>query len=178
MYFNEVIKQGQSLSKWLINIRRDIHQTPELAMEEFITHDKIKKYLNEIGVEYKEFENHRGIMAQIIRNNTLKTIGIRADIDALPIKENNNRTYKSKHDGIMHACGHDAHTAMLLGACKILYEMRDELNINVKFFFQGAEESCGGARYLIGDGCLENPKVDYMFEIGRASCRERVYVLV
>ena len=163
MNFNEIIDKVNDLNDWIINIRRDIHETPELAMEEYITKEKIKKYLDEIGIEYKEYETHRGLMAHIIKDESYKTIGIRADIDALPINEKNNKKHKSKHEGIMHACGHDAHTAILIGACKVLYDMRDELNVNVKFFFQAAEENFGGAKYLIKDKCLENPNVDYMF---------------
>ena len=163
MSFQDVINKVKNLNDWIIKVRRDIHETPELAMEEYITKEKIKKYLDEIGIEYKEFETHRGIIAYIIKNTNYKTIAIRADIDALPITEKNDKPYKSKHEGIMHACGHDAHTAILIGACKVLYDMRNELKVNVKFFFQGAEESFGGAKYLIEDGCLQNPKVDYMF---------------
>ena len=89
MNFQEIINRVNYLNGWIINIRRDIHETPELAMEEFITKEKIKKYLDEIGIEYKEFEGHRGIMAYIIKNPSYKTIAIRADIDALPITEQN-----------------------------------------------------------------------------------------
>lgn len=180
MNFQEIINTVNDLNEWIINIRRDIHETPELAMEEYITKEKIKKYLDEIGIEYKVFESHRGIMAYIIKNPSYKTIAIRADIDALPITEQNNKTYKSKNEGVMHACGHDAHTAMLIGACKVLYDMRNDLKVNVKFFFQGAEERFGGAKYLIRDKCLQNPKVDYMFglhvqanvEKGCIECKE------
>lgn len=176
MNFQEIINRVNDLNEWIINIRRDIHETPELAMEEFITKTKIKKYLDEIGIEYKEFESHRGIMAYIIKNPSYKTIAIRADIDALPITEQNNKPYKSKHDGIMHACGHDAHTAMLIGACKVLYDIKDDLKVNVKFFFQGAEERFGGAKYLIKDKCLQNPKVDYMFGLHVQSNVEKGYI--
>lgn len=182
MNFQGIVSKVNNLNDWIIKVRRDIHETPELAMEEYITKRKIKKYLDEIGIEYKEYESHRGIMAYIIKNNDYKTIAIRADIDALPITEKNNKVYKSKHDGIMHACGHDAHTAMLLGACKVLYDMREELKVNVKFFFQAAEESFGGAKYLIEDGCLQNPKVDYVFglhvqanvEVGQIECKSEI----
>lgn len=176
MNFNEIIHNVNSLNDWIINIRRDIHETPELAMEEYITKEKIKKYLNEIGIEYKEYETHRGLMAHIIKDDSYKTIGIRADIDALPINEKNNKKHKSKHDGIMHACGHDAHTAILIGACKVLYDMRDELSVNVKFFFQAAEENFGGAKYLIKDKCLENPNVDYMFGLHVQTNIEKGYI--
>lgn len=163
MKVEDLIKIADSMEDWLIKIRRDLHETPELAMEEYITREKIKSYLDEIGIDYKQYCDHRGLMACILKNDEYKTIGIRADIDALPIAENNDYEYKSKNEGVMHACGHDAHTAMLLGACKILYNIRESLKVNIKFFFQGAEEKFGGAKYLIKDGCLENPSVDYMF---------------
>lgn len=182
MNFEEIINKINNLNDWIVNIRRDLHETPELAMEEYITKEKIKKYLDEIGVEYKEFKTHRGIVGQIIKDKNYKTIAIRADMDALPIIENSDKDYKSQHDGIMHACGHDAHVAMLLGACKILYDMKEDLKVNVKFFFQGAEEKYGGAKYLIKSGCLNSPKVDYVFglhvqsnlENGHIECREGI----
>ena len=176
MNFQDIINKVNNLNEWIIKIRRDIHETPELAMEEYITKKKIKKYLDEIGIEYKEYESHRGIMAYIIKNENCKTIAIRADIDALPINENTDKPYKSKHEGVMHACGHDAHTAMLLGACKILYDMKNELHVNIKFFFQGAEERFGGAKYLIKDGCLQNPNVDYMFGLHVQANVEKGYI--
>ena len=154
MLKDDVIKRGNEILDYLINIRRDIHRTPELAMEEFETRDKIKKYLDKIGIDYMEFEHHRGIMAYIYTQNAKATIGIRADIDALPIEEKKESPYKSQNKGVMHACGHDAHTAMLIGACKILYEMKEELNVNVKFFFEPAEEKGGGAKYFIDDGLM------------------------
>lgn len=152
------------ISDWLINVRRDLHKTPELGLEEFETKAKIIKYLKEIGVDYIEYKNHTGITAFIDGNHS-KTAAIRADIDALPIDENLDLPFKSIYKGKMHACGHDAHTAMLLGACKVLFKLKDQLNVNVKFFFQPAEETVGGARLMIEDGCMENPKVDFIFGI-------------
>ena len=163
MLKQSIIKRGNEISHYLIKIRRDLHRTPELAMEEFVTKKKIKKYLDEIGIDYIEFEHHRGIMAYIYKEDAKTTIGIRGDIDALPIQEVKESEYKSQNDGIMHACGHDAHTTMLIGACKLLYEIKDELNVNIKFFFEPAEEEGGGAKFFIEDGLMENPKVEYMF---------------
>lgn len=159
----DIIQKGNELLDYLIAIRRDIHKTPELAMNEYITRDKIKKYLDEIGIDYLEFDHHRGLMAYIYSENAKVTIGIRADIDALPIEEKNETSYKSQNPGIMHACGHDAHTAMLIGACRLLYDMKEDLNVNIKFFFEAAEEKNGGAKYFVEDGLMENPKVNYMF---------------
>lgn len=163
MIKEDIIKKGYEISDYLTRVRRDLHRTPELAMQEFVTKEKIKKYLDEIGVDYIEFEHHRGIMAYIYSKNAKTTIGIRGDIDALPIEEKKESEYKSRNKGVMHACGHDAHTTMLIGACKLLYEMKNELNVNVKFFFEPAEEKDGGAKFFVEDGLMENPKVEYMF---------------
>ena len=157
---NSLTNKIKNLKSWLIDVRRDLHKTPELGLEEFLTKEKIIKYLEEIGIDYTTYPNHTGGMAYI-NKNAKNTVAIRADIDALPIVETNNKSYKSIHSGKMHACGHDAHTAILLGSCKVLYDMRDELDVNVKFLFQPAEETVGGAKLLIKDGCMENPKVDY-----------------
>ena len=157
---NNLINKIKELKPWLVDVRRDLHKTPELGLEEFITKEKIIKYLKEIGIDYKTYENHTGIMAYI-NKNAKNTVAIRADIDALPITETNNKNYKSIHNGKMHACGHDAHTAILIGSCKVLYDMKDKLDVNVKFLFQPAEETVGGATLLIKDGCMDNPNVDY-----------------
>lgn len=157
-----MIEKIEQINNWLINVRRDLHQSPELGLKEFVTKQKIIKYLDEIKIEYKTFKNHTGVMAYINTKNAEKTIAIRADIDALPIEEKTNLPYKSKNKNCMHACGHDAHTAILLGVCKICFENKDKLNVNLKFLFQPAEETVGGAKLLINDGCLKNPKVDYI----------------
>lgn len=159
---NNILDESINIKDWLISVRRDLHSTPELGLEEFITKDKIIKYLKEINIDYKTFENHTGIVAYINTPNATKTIAIRADIDALPITELNDLNYKSLFNGKMHACGHDAHTTILLGTCKLLNKMKDKLNVNLKFFFQPAEETVGGAKLLIKDNCMKNPDVDYM----------------
>ena len=157
----DIKKLCSGINDWLINVRRDLHKTPELGLKEFKTKEKIKKYLDEIGISYIEYKNTTAIVAQI-NGGFEKTVGLRADIDALPIDEELDLDYKSKNPGVMHACGHDAHTAILLGACKVLYENRDLLKVNVKFFFQPGEE-IGAGKYMIEEGCLENPKVDMVF---------------
>ena len=115
---NNVIDKIKNLKSWLIDVRRDLHKTPELGLEEFLTKEKIIKYLEEIGIDYTTYPNHTGVMAYI-NKNAKTTVAIRADIDALPIIETNNKSYKSIHNGKMHACGHDAHTAILIGSCKV-----------------------------------------------------------
>jgi amidohydrolase len=158
-----IFRYCKDIESWIIDVRREFHKIPELSLQEYETKEKIIEYLKEIKIDYKDFKNHNGVMAYIINPNNKTTIGIRADMDALPISEDLNHEYRSVNDGKMHACGHDAHIAMLLGACKVLNSMKEKLNVNVKFLFQPAEETLGGAKFLIKDKCLENPNVDYMF---------------
>ena len=145
----------------MVAIRRDLHRHPELGDMEFRTNEKIRAYLTGWGIKNETIAG-TGVLAMVEGKETGKTVGIRADMDALPLTEGNDVAYKSQEDGIMHACGHDAHTAMVLGAAKILHDMRDELKGQVKFFFQPAEETDGGALPMIQAGCMENPKVDYI----------------
>ena len=159
---NSLTSKIKNLKSWLIDVRRDLHKTPELGLEEFLTKEKIIKYLEEIGIDYTTYPNHTGVMAYI-NKNAKNTVAIRADIDALPIVETNNKSYKSIHSGKMHACGHDGHVAGLLGAAMILNELKDNLHGNVKLVFQPAEERDGGALPMIEEGVLENPKVDAAF---------------
>lgn len=163
MYTEYIKRRIKDIEPWLIEVRREFHKYPELSLNEYNTKNRILNYLKEMNIEYTEFEKHNGVMAYIIKPENKITIGIRADMDALPINEENEITYKSKNKGVMHACGHDAHIAMLLGACKILNDMKDELYVNVKFLFQPAEETVGGAKFLVEDGCMKNPDINYMF---------------
>nr|WP_312578404.1 M20 family metallopeptidase [Sedimentibacter sp.] len=150
------------LNDEIINIRRDLHMNPEIGNNEFRTMKKICEYLDLWNIEYESGVAETGVVAIIKGKNNGRTIGVRADIDALPITEDSNESWKSRNDGIMHACGHDAHTAIALGTAKILKSMESELNGNVKFFFQPAEETTGGAERMIKEGCLKNPDVDYV----------------
>ncbi len=149
-------------SEEIIRNRRKIHECPELGGEEVKTSDFIVEELKKMNIEVKTGFAKTGIQGMLYGKNRDKTIMIRADIDALPIEELNEIDYKTKEKGQMHACGHDVHTAAVLGAAKILSELREELNGNVKFCFQPAEETVGGADLMVEDGILENPKVDYV----------------
>lgn len=140
-------------------IRRHFHKKPELSLKEYETSIYIRKYLKDIGLNPKIIGN-TGVVAIIIKDNSLPVIGIRAEIDALPIVEENNIDYKSENNGVMHACSHDAITATLLGVAKMLVENKDKLNSNIKLIFQPGEETGGGSKLLIDEGVLENPKVD------------------
>ena len=158
----DIKSRAMDIKDWVIGIRRDFHMHPELGFEEYRTRDKIIENLKEIGIEYRIVAN-TGVVGIIRGKEGGKTVALRADMDALPIKEKNDVLYKSKVEGKMHACGHDAHSAILLGVSRILNDIKDELKGNVKLFFQPAEETTGGAKPMIEQGVLENPKVDGIF---------------
>lgn len=138
--------------------RHHIHSNPELSYQEKETSAFVKSKLTEIGVSYTENWAEHGIVAEIKgKNPTLKTIFLRADMDALPIQEENNVAYKSQNDGVMHACGHDVHTSSLLGCIKILNEIKDEFEGTIKCIFQPGEEKFpGGASIIIKEGLFNN----------------------
>lgn len=149
-----------SIYPTLVEIRRDFHRHPELGLEEYRTSAKIKTYLNDVGIKIHQLIGETGIVGLIEGKSGGKTIGLRADMDALPIQEINETDYMSLNPGKMHACGHDVHTTILLGTAFILEHLKDEFKGNVKLFFQPAEETVGGAKTMIEAGCLDNPKVD------------------
>ncbi|NVK50212.1 MAG: amidohydrolase [Cyclobacteriaceae bacterium] len=140
--------------------RRHLHAHPELSYKEFQTAQFVKEKLKEIGIEKLESKADTGWTALIEgKNPSKKIIALRADMDALPIVEANEVPYKSQNPGVMHACGHDAHTASLLGAAKILHEVKDQFEGTIKLLFQPGEEVApGGASFMIRDGVLENPR--------------------
>ena len=142
----------------VIRIRRHIHKFPELSFQEEKTSDYIQTELKSIGIPFTNGHVKTGIIGTIEgKNPKSKTILLRADIDALPIVEKNNVSYKSSNEGVMHACGHDAHTASLIGAAKILNSLRDEFTGTIKILFQPAEEKLpGGAKLLIEEGVFES----------------------
>jgi len=160
---DRIIELAEKYADEMIENRRKIHKNPELGGQETDTSDFITAELEKLGIEVKRGFAKTGIQGMIYgKNPSGKTIMIRADIDALPMSEENDIEYKSQVNGKMHACGHDVHTAALLGAAKILSQLKDELNGNVKLCFQPAEETVGGADLMVEDGILENPKVDYV----------------
>lgn len=147
----------------VIQLRRDFHRHPELGTKEYRTADKVEKYLNDLGIPTQRMYN-TGVIGLIEGATEGKTILLRADMDALPVMEETGLAFASENPGVMHACGHDGHTAMLLVAAKILKEHEQELNGNVKLVFQPNEEEAG-AKYLVEEGVLENPKVDASFGV-------------
>ncbi len=145
----------------LVRWRRQIHQYPELGFEEILTAYFVKEKLEEWGIEHQTNIAQTGIVGVIESNHpTGKVLAIRADMDALPIQEENHVPYCSKHDGVMHACGHDGHTAIALGIAHYLAHHRDQWRGTVKIIFQPAEEGPGGAKPMIEAGVLSNPDVD------------------
>lgn len=155
-------QKAEQLKPWLVDVRRDFHKYPELGMEEFRTQEKIIEYLTDMGIPCEKVAK-TGVVGLIKGANEGKTVALRADMDALPIQEQNDVEYKSTIPGKMHACGHDAHMTVLLGAAKLLQSYKDQFNGNVKLLFQPAEETVGGAEPMIKEGVLENPKVDAAF---------------
>lgn len=148
----------------IIAIRRHIHRNPELAFAEKKTAELISKKLSEYGIEHQTGIAKTGVVGLIKgKNPDAFVLGLRADMDALPITEKNNHDFVSENPGVMHACGHDAHVAALLGTAKILHALKDEFEGTVKLIFQPSEEEFpGGAKVMIEEGVLENPKIDRM----------------
>ncbi len=153
----------QALQSELVALRRQLHQHPELGFREHLTAELIHKKLQEWGIQHQIGIAKTGIVAILQGKKTsfeLKGLAIRADMDALPIQEENNVAYKSKHDGVMHACGHDGHTAIALMTAYYLSQHRNNFAGTVKIIFQPAEEGPGGAQPMIKAGVLKNPEVD------------------
>ena len=151
----------RSLQPQLVDWRRRLHQKPELGFQEKLTAQFVSQKLQEWGIEHQIGIAQTGIVATIRGNNsTQKVLAIRADMDALPIQELNEVPYCSQHDGVMHACGHDGHTAIALGTAYYLQQNRDTFGGTVKIIFQPAEEGPGGAKPMIEAGVLKNPDVD------------------
>lgn len=170
----------------IIAIRRHLHQHPELSFEEEKTAQFVSDQLTKWGIPHQTGVVKTGIVATIeSSNSTAKWIALRADLDALPILEKNETNYTSVNPGIMHACGHDVHTATLLGTAKVIYALKDQLTVNVKFIFQPGEEKLpGGASLMIAEGVLENPHVSEIYalhvfpelEVGKIGFREGMYM--
>jgi amidohydrolase len=146
----------------LVALRRQLHQHPELAFEEHETAKAVGAFLTKLGIKYRGGVGGTGLIAVIEGAKPGPTVGIRADMDALPIHEQTGLPFASKLPGKMHACGHDVHTVIALGVAAALAEVRSELRGRVKFIFQPAEETLSGAQAMIADGALDDPKMDVM----------------
>ncbi len=160
----EIKKQIEQLQEELIALRRDFHMHPELGFQEIRTSEIIARYLQECGLEVQTNVAKTGVVGLLRGSKPGRTVMLRADMDALPVQEENDVPYKSVEPGKMHACGHDGHVAMLLVAAKILASHKEEIKGNVKFVFQPNEEDAG-ALQMIKEGVMENPHVDAVFGI-------------
>lgn len=161
----DIEKRIDELFPELLEIRRDFHMYPEISEDEYRTCDKICEYLERWNIEHVKGVAETGVVAIIRGKKEGKTIGARADIDALPILESNDLPFKSVNEGVMHACGHDVHTTIHLGVARIFKEMEGELEGNIKIFFQPAEEAVGGADRMIKEGYLKRPDVNYILAL-------------
>jgi amidohydrolase len=177
---------AQAYKQEVIDLRRHLHSHPELSFQEFQTAAFVAEKLKAIGITEIESKATTGWSALIKgKNPEKKVVALRADMDALPISEANEVPYKSQNPGVMHACGHDAHTASLLGAAKILHEVRDQFEGTIKLIFQPGEEIIpGGASLMIKDKVLENPRPNYilgqhvmpMIPAGKVGFRSGLYM--
>ncbi|MEQ8757254.1 MAG: M20 family metallopeptidase [Coleofasciculus sp. G1-WW12-02] len=159
---SEIRREIRALESQLVEWRRRLHQHPELGFTEHLTSAFVSQKLQEWGIEHQTGIAQTGIVAIIKSDRTGPVLAIRADMDALPVQEENDVPYRSQHDGIMHACGHDGHTAIALGTAFYLSQHRQDFAGTVKFIFQPAEEGPGGAKPMIEAGVLKNPEVDAM----------------
>ena len=162
MIYNKekLIKRVDEIYDSVVAFRRDLHMNPELSENEVRTSKKIQDTLDKLGISYDANVAGHGVSALIEGKNKDHAVAIRADMDALPIFEKSGVSFASREDGIMHACGHDIHTAILMGSAQILSEIKDQLPGSVRLLFEPSEETIGGAKQMIDAGCLNSPKVD------------------
>ena len=161
----DFLKEAAKIEAEIIKTRREIHQKPELAYHEESTSNLVADRLAELGLEVRRGVGGTGVLGILHGSKKGRVVALRADMDALPLDEMADVDFRSKTKGVMHACGHDTHVAMLLGAAKLLSDHKSDLHGTVKFMFQPAEEhgGRGGAKPMIEDGVMDNPKVDYVF---------------
>jgi len=156
------LDDARKVNDWVFAIRREFHADPEKSMEEVRTSARVAEELEKMGIPVRRI-GKTGVLGTLEGSLPGKVIALRADMDALSIQEDTGFDYSSRNAGYMHACGHDFHTAMLLGAAKVLSGMKDQLKGTVKFIFQPGEEVALGAKSMVEGGSLENPKVDLAF---------------
>ena len=162
MDYLKIKEESKSISDWIVKIRRELHEHPELMYEEFRTSELIRRELDKLDIQYRHPIAETGVLASIGNGNG-PCVALRADMDALPIHEETDVPFKSKIDGKMHACGHDCHVSMLLGAAKLLKDKESEINGTIKLLFQPAEEGGAGGKLMREEGALENPDVERIF---------------
>ena len=154
-----IAEAARKYADYTIEMRRYFHKYPELSLQEENTAKKIREELTKMGIPFVTMANY-GTVATIGGKKPGKCVLLRADMDALPIQEKVDLPFKSQNDGVMHACGHDIHTAVLLGTASVLKALQEELPRTSVFLFEPAEETRGGAKPMIEEGCLEDPRVD------------------
>ena len=161
---SKIILEAKNIESWIIEKRRTIHQHPELMYEEFETSKLVQETLSDLNIEYENDIAITGVVGTI-GDGTGPCIALRADMDALPIHEETDIDFRSKIDGKMHACGHDCHTAMLLGAARLLKENEKEIKGTIKLIFQPAEEGGAGGKMMRDQGVLQNPQVEQIYAL-------------
>lgn len=162
---NSIIKKAEQLQDTLVTIRREIHSNPEIGFQEVKTSALVADELRKLGLDVRTNVAVTGVVGTLKGKYPGKTLLIRADMDCLQLTELNDVPYKSRNEGFMHACGHDAHTTCLIGAAMLLSQYKEQLKGNVKFVFQPAEEINGGAQIMVKEGVLDDPKVDAVMGI-------------
>src|SRR5215216_2372147 len=172
MYYSEMMRmrpalkgKGDAYREQIVSLRRHLHQFPEVSGEEHSTSETVQERLDEHGIPFTAGYARTGVLGVVEGGRPGKTVALRADIDALPIREENDPPFVSKVDGVMHACGHDAHTAMLVGAGWLLDDVKEELPGRVLLVFQPAEEASptGGARRMMKGGVFREHSPDVIF---------------
>lgn len=183
-----IAQKAEVLFEKVNGFRKHLHQNPELSYHEFETMEFVAQQLNSLNIPFEKGIGTTGVVALIKgahHDDQQQCVALRADLDALPIQEENDVPYRSTKDGVMHACGHDVHTSILLGVAEILNEIKDQLPAPVKLIFQpGEEKNPGGATYMIADGVLDNPKVKSIFAlhvfpdltVGKLGFKEGLYM--
>ena len=160
----EILAAAREILPWMVEIRRDLHRHPELGLEEHRTSARVRELLDELGIAHRGgLAGGTGVLGLIRGRDGGRAVALRADLDALPLTDAKDVLYRSQIPGKMHACGHDVHTAVLLGAARILAGLDGAVAGTVKLLFQPAEETVGGAKMLIAEGVLEDPPVDAVF---------------
>jgi amidohydrolase len=178
---NAVKEKIAEMKDWLVETRRTLHMNPELGFEEVETAKLVAGYLDKFGLRVRTGMARTGVIGLLEGSKPGRTVAIRADMDALPMEEANQVPYRSKAKGKMHACGHDAHVTILLGVARLFSSLSQEVQGNIKWIFQPAEEGGGGGRVLTEEGVLEDPKVDAIFgahlfpdlQIGKVGIHEK-----
>lgn len=162
MNYKSLLTAARKSQDWIVDLRRKIHRRPELKYREVETSRLVRTTLEELGIPFRSPVAKTGVVATL-GDGSGPCVALRADMDALPVKEEADVDFRSEVDGVMHACGHDCHTAMLLGAARLLKERESSLSGTVKLIFQPAEEGGAGAEKMCEEGVLEDPAVDRIF---------------